>query len=85
MILYKVFLKKKESFADCLSYLAINSIELSFAIIDQNIIFHTTTCRGIETDQKNSTHDIAGVVNNTEEAKSIFDEITYAKGAATLK
>lgn len=40
---------------------------------------------GIDADTKNSTHSIAGEVRNTEEAKSIFDGITYAKGAASLK
>lgn len=32
-----------------------------------------------------TTHPIAGEVANTEAAESIFDGITYAKGAATLR
>ena len=32
-----------------------------------------------------TTHPIRGVVANTSVADSIFDGITYAKGAATLK
>jgi aminopeptidase N len=31
-----------------------------------------------------TTHPIRGVVKNTSVAESIFDGITYAKGAATL-
>ncbi len=32
-----------------------------------------------------TTHPIAGQVANTEAAQSIFDGITYSKGAATLR
>ncbi len=32
-----------------------------------------------------TTHPIAGEVPNTEAAESIFDGITYAKGASTLR
>lgn len=32
-----------------------------------------------------TTHPIAGEVANTEAAETIFDGITYSKGAATLK
>lgn len=54
-------------------------------MIDQNMIFNIRKDWGISTDSKNSTHPIAGKVDDTEQAKSIFDGITYAKGAATLK
>ena len=40
---------------------------------------------GYRTDQLSTTHPIAGDVENTEEADSIFDGITYSKGAATLR
>lgn len=36
-------------------------------------------------DKRISTHPIACVVENTSKADSIFDGITYAKGAAVLK
>ncbi|KRX05743.1 hypothetical protein PPERSA_09883 [Pseudocohnilembus persalinus] len=75
----------KESFADSFSYYAINQLQLSFEITDQDQIFNLRKDWGVQADQKHSTHPIAGSVANTEEAKSIFDGITYAKGAATLK
>ena len=40
---------------------------------------------GYHQDQMITTHPIRGVVANTSVADSIFDGITYAKGAATLK
>lgn len=41
---------------------------------------------GYEEDERNSaTHPIRGLVPNTDVAASIFDGITYAKGAATMK
>lgn len=49
------------------------------------MIFNSRKSWGIEADSKHSTHSIAGKVQNTEQAKSVFDGITYAKGAATLK
>lgn len=41
--------------------------------------------RGYPDDKSIITHPIRGVVKNTSVAQSIFDGITYAKGAATLK
>ena len=41
--------------------------------------------RGYVDDQAITTHSIRGKVANTEVAKSIFDGITYCKGASTLK
>ena len=40
---------------------------------------------GYREDQLTTTHPIAAKVENTEVARSIFDGITYAKGASTLK
>ena len=41
---------------------------------------------GYQEDERNSsTHPIRGVVENTDVAASIFDGITYAKGAAVIK
>ena len=41
---------------------------------------------GYDEDQRNSaTHPIRAVVQDTDVAVSIFDGITYAKGAGTLK
>jgi len=40
---------------------------------------------GYHEDQLSTTHPIRGEVANTFVATSIFDGITYAKGAATMK
>lgn len=41
--------------------------------------------RGYLQDSSNTTHPISGDVKDTEEATTIFDGITYQKGASTLK
>lgn len=48
-------------------------------------IFNQRKGWGYRADQLITTHPIAGPVANTEEAESIFDGITYAKGAASLR
>lgn len=40
---------------------------------------------GIETDQMSSTHPISCQISSTSEAVSIFDGISYGKGASFLK
>lgn len=40
---------------------------------------------GYQEDQSITTHPIAAQVENTSVANSIFDGITYSKGAAVLK
>ncbi len=40
---------------------------------------------GYHEDQGITTHPIRGLVPNTSVAESVFDGITYAKGAATMK
>lgn len=40
---------------------------------------------GYEEDSRPNTHPIAGEVPNTSAADSIFDGITYSKGAAVIK
>jgi aminopeptidase N len=40
---------------------------------------------GYEEDSRLTTHPIAGEVPNTSAADSIFDGITYSKGASVLK
>ena len=41
--------------------------------------------RGYIQDQMRTTHPIRGPIANTDVADSIFDAITYQKGAATMK
>jgi aminopeptidase N len=40
---------------------------------------------GYDEDQMVTTHPIRAAVDNTSVAESIFDGITYSKGAATMK
>ena len=40
---------------------------------------------GYNEDQLSTTHPIRSSVENTQVAESIFDGITYSKGAATMK
>jgi len=46
---------------------------------------HARKDRAYTEDQQFTTHPIAGEVRDTDEAKAIFDGITYNKGAATLR
>lgn len=47
--------------------------------------FFQSKSRGYYEDQMITTHPIRGKVPNTRVADSIFDGITYQKGAATMK
>jgi aminopeptidase N len=40
---------------------------------------------GYSTDQNKTTHPISATIANTEEAETIFDGISYSKGASVLK
>lgn len=76
-----------ESFADFARYLCQH-------MIDKDLPFETTDSWtnmlvrkgwGYLEDKRVTTHPIACEVENTSKADSIFDGITYAKGAAVLK
>ena len=76
-----------ESFADFVCYLSGHFIQdkLGFESID----FMTELCIrknwGYNEDQMVTTHPIACEVSNTSKAESIFDGITYSKGASVMK
>lgn len=76
-----------ESFADfaCYTALAHFGKELPFENADGNMMFLARKFWGYNDDQLITTHPIAGPVESTDKADSIFDGITYAKGAAVLK
>jgi aminopeptidase N len=76
-----------ESFADFACYTAIGEFwkELPFENVDGNLMFLVRKFWGYTEDQLVTTHPIACEVENTDAADSIFDGITYAKGAAVLK
>jgi len=52
---------------------------------NSRMFFMHKKIRGYTQDLQVTTHPISGVVANTEQAGTIFDGITYSKGAATLK
>lgn len=76
-----------ESFAEFICHHAFDSIyqELGFDSTIPYVSFQSNKFRGYREDQLPSTHPIAGEVENTTIANSIFDGITYNKGSAVLK
>ena len=77
-----------ESFADYISYFCLYKIKdtvTTTKFSDVWLTFFNEKGWGYDTDQQKTTHPIAGEVLDTDEAESIFDGITYSKGAATLK
>jgi aminopeptidase N len=76
-----------ESFADFACYLCGHEIEkyLDFPISDSMTMMCIRKNWGYNEDQMITTHPIACEVANTSKAESIFDGITYSKGASVLK
>lgn len=68
-----------ESFADFCSFLTVANFKNDFSseIECGWCIAHYEKLRGYIEDKRSTTHPIAGEVNNTGEAESIFDGITY--------
>jgi aminopeptidase N len=77
-----------ESFADFISHFCLEKIKPNITTLKYDSSFASFTNRkgwGYAEDQMVTTHPIAGDVANTQVAESIFDGITYSKGAATMK
>lgn len=76
-----------ESFADFSCYFAFHWMKptLKLSTVDAMALFQDRKTVGYKADQEITTHPIAAEVLSTERAKSIFDMITYSKGAAVLK
>ena len=76
-----------ESFADFTCYLAIAFFnkDLPFTSTKGWTMMNLRKAWGYTEDQAITTHPIAGEVSNTSKADSIFDGITYSKGASVLK
>jgi len=77
-----------ESFAEYISHYCLYNIRdkvTTTKFSEMWLAFFNEKGWGYDTDQKKTTHPIAGEVLNTDQAESIFDGITYSKGAATLK
>ena len=78
----------KESFAEFISCFSLEKVknELSYKFESPFSYFrHAKNSGYLEDERDNATHPIRGVVENTDVAVSIFDGITYEKGAAVLK
>ena len=77
-----------ESFADFVCYLNMHLIipSLSFPLDDAWMCMHDRKSFGYNADESESTtHPIYGEVPDIETTQSIFDGITYSKGASVLK
>ena len=77
----------KESFADFVCYLNMDFIngKLGFEVCDAWTDMLIRKDWGYSEDQLDTTHPIACEVCDTSVAESIFDGITYSKGAAVMK
>lgn len=73
-----------ESFANTVSYMAMDEAEGMEDITLSWNIFIDEQFSGLSEDQKNTSHPIAGQVPHTGAAQDIFDGISYGKGAAFL-
>ena len=74
-----------ESFATYMSFLAMSEIKEISYFDTVWATFLRYKFWGISTDQMSSTHPICCEINNTDEAESLFDGISYGKGSAWLK
>jgi aminopeptidase N len=74
-----------ESFATYMSYLAMDGApELKYFTGEWND-FMEEKFSGIDMDQQNTTHPIFSEIKATSDAESVFDGISYGKGASWLK
>lgn len=78
-----------ESFADFVNYIILGDQyaekNLSFPIANGWLMFNSRKGWGYRADQMKNTHPIATDVPDTDAADSIFDGISYSKGAATMR
>ena len=72
-----------ESFATYMSFLAMSECLKSYDTVWVSFLFYKFW--GISTDVLSSTHPICTQINSTDEADSLFDGISYGKGASWLK
>jgi aminopeptidase N len=76
-----------ESFADFINYIVLDDMygNMSFPIAKSFSLMNFRKGGGYDADQMTSTHPIAGRVEDTDKADSIFDGITYNKGGAVMR
>ena len=75
-----------ESFATYMAYLSMTSMEKTGHFKDLAWIdFMGRKFEGINSDVLNTTHAVLNKVSSVEQAESVFDGISYGKGASFLK
>ena len=74
-----------ESFATYMSYYAMSKAPELKYFKNQWNFFLSSKFRGIDSDQLSSTHPIFSHIKSSDEAESVFDGISYGKGASFLK
>lgn len=74
-----------ESFAEFFSHFCLSSIKMKNNLGDFNLAFFSQKGDAFYCDQLRTTHAVSGKIKNTEETRTVFDGITYCKGAAILK
>ena len=72
-----------ESFATYMAFLAMSECLKDYDTVWVSFLFYKFW--GISTDALSSTHPICTKINSTDEADSLFDGISYGKGASWLK
>ena len=72
-----------ESFATYMAFLAMSECLKDYDTVWISFLFYKFW--GISTDVLSSTHPICTQINSTDEADSLFDGISYGKGASFLK
>ena len=75
-----------ESFADFISLFCLSKTKIESRVLNNALIVALQKKKdGQEADQTITTHPICFPVPNTDRANTIFDAITYNKGAAVLR
>jgi len=75
-----------ESFATYMSFLCLTEApELEKFRDSAWLYFQSTKFSGITADQLSTTHPVCSEIQSTDQARSVFDGISYGKGAAFLK
>ena len=74
-----------ESFATFMAYVALDQAPEVAYFQTHWISFLASKFWGIAEDQLSNTHPITCIINKTDEAETIFDGISYGKGASVLK
>lgn len=75
----------KESFADYMSATCISSVSSLANYKNSECIFLKLKFSALEFDSRSTTHPILAQIKHTEDATSVFDQISYHKGASFIR